>query len=577
MGRYWWAAAGAFLSLLVVNAANLITPQLLLRLIDQGIVQMNTAIIWQVAGGLVAIALGRGLFTFLQGYLSEYASQGVAYEVRNVLFTRLQNLSFSYHDRAQTGKLMTRMTSDVELVRTFTGMGLLQLLGAVIMFVGTLVILLSMNWLLTIIFLALIPLVGILFFFFIRTMMPLSKVVQQALGELNTVLQENLAGIRIVKAFAREEYETRRFAEKNTTLYEQGLKLVKTFSTFFPLVFFIANLGVLAVVIVGGNQVIGGQLTPGELVAFVSYQAYLLMPVVMLGFVASMLSRAEASAERIFEVIDADSEIKDPIDAVPLPPVKGAVRFDEVSFRYVGADGDVIQNISFEAHPGQTVAILGVTGSGKSSIINLIPRFYDVTHGNVTIDGYDVRAVALDSLRSQIGIVLQETTLFSGTIRENIAYGRPDATLEEVVQAAQAAQIHDEILLLPDGYETPVGERGVGLSGGQKQRIAIARALLVDPPILIMDDSTSSVDSQTEFRIQQALDKLRSGRTTFVIAQRISTVRDADLILILDQGGLAAQGQHEELMQTSELYAEILETQFGDRAELVQVVEEVTK
>jgi ATP-binding cassette subfamily B protein len=577
MGRYRLAAFGAFISLVVVNAANLITPQLLLRLIDQGIVQMNMEVIWQVAGLLVVIALGRGLFNFMQGYLSEYTSQGVAYEMRNAVFARLQNLSFSYHDRSQTGKLMTRMTSDVELVRTFTGNGLLQLLGAVIMFVGTLVILLTMNPLLTLIFLALIPLVGVLFFFFIRTMMPLSKVVQQALGELNTVLQENLAGIRIVKAFAREEYETRRFAEKNASLYEQGLKLLKTFSTYFPLVFLIANLGILAVVMVGGNQVLGGQLTPGELVAFVSYQGFLLMPVVMLGFVASMLSRAEASAERVFEVLDADSDIKDMPGAVDLPPVKGAVRFDQVGFRYIGADSDVIHGISFEAQPGQTVAILGGTGSGKSSIINLIPRFYDVTQGKITIDGHDIRRVTLDSLRSQIGIVLQETTLFSGTIRDNIAYGRPTATLEEVIQAAQVAQIDGEISALPDGYDTQVGERGVGLSGGQKQRIAIARALLVDPPILIMDDSTSSVDSQTEFRIQQALDKLRKGRTTFVIAQRISTVRDADLIIILDQGRLAAQGRHEELMQTSELYTEILESQFGDRAELVRAYEEMTK
>jgi ATP-binding cassette subfamily B protein len=577
MGRYRLAAFGAFISLVVVNAANLITPQLLLRLIDQGIVQMNMEVIWQVAGLLVVIALGRGLFNFMQGYLSEYTSQGVAYEMRNAVFARLQNLSFSYHDRSQTGKLMTRMTSDVELVRTFTGNGLLQLLGAVIMFVGTLIILLTMNPLLTLIFLALIPLVGVLFFFFIRTMMPLSKVVQQALGELNTVLQENLAGIRIVKAFAREEYETRRFAEKNASLYEQGLKLLKTFSTYFPLVFLIANLGILAVVMVGGNQVLGGQLTPGELVAFVSYQGFLLMPVVMLGFVASMLSRAEASAERVFEVLDADSDIKDLPGAVDLPPVKGAVRFDQVGFRYIGADSDVIQGISFEAQPGQTVAILGGTGSGKSSIINLIPRFYDVTQGKITIDGHDIRRVTLDSLRSQIGIVLQETTLFSGTIRDNIAYGRPTATLEEVIQAAQVAQIDGEISALPDGYDTQVGERGVGLSGGQKQRIAIARALLVDPPILIMDDSTSSVDSQTEFRIQQALDKLRKGRTTFVIAQRISTVRDADLIIILDQGRLAAQGRHEELMQTSELYTEILESQFGDRAELVRAYEEMTK
>jgi ATP-binding cassette subfamily B protein len=574
LGHYWPSAAGALASLLLVNAANLVTPQLLRALIDQGIQRLDLGVVWLIAAGLVGVAVVRGIFNFLQGYWSEATSQGVAYDLRNAIFEKLQHLSFSYHDRAQTGKLMTRMTSDVELVRMFVGSGLLQLLSAVILLIGTIVIMFAMNWRLATIIVALIPGILIILFLFIGRVMPLAKIVQQNLGTLNTILQENLAGMRVVKAFAREAYELERYDRQNQELLEANLSLVKVFTTFFPVIFFIANLGVLGVVWVGGLQVIEQQLTLGELVAFTGYLGFLLMPMFMLGMIGSMYSRAEASAQRIFEVIDAQSDVQDAPGARALPPVQGRVSFEQVSFRYVGSEESVLSGVSFTAAPGQTVAILGKTGSGKSTIINLIPRFYDVTAGQVTIDGHDVRAVTLNSLRSQIGIVLQETTLFQGSVRENIAYGRPEATLEEVTAAAEAAQAHEFILDLPQGYDTPVGERGVGLSGGQKQRIAIARALLVDPRILILDDSTSSVDAETEYKIQQALQLLMEGRTSFIIAQRISTVRNADLILLLDDQRLAAQGTHDELLRSSELYAEILATQFGDQAELAAVVAE---
>jgi ATP-binding cassette subfamily B protein len=578
--NYWPAALGALASLLLVNAANLATPQLLRLLIDRGIQGLELQLVWLIAAGLVGVALVRGVFNFLQGYWSEVTSQGVAFELRNAIFEKLQHLSFSYHDRAQTGKLMTRMTSDVELVRMFVGNGLVQLASAVVMLLGTVVILFSMNWLLAAIVVALIPAILVVLFLFISRVMPLSKVVQQRLGALNSVLQENLAGLRVVKAFAREPYELDRYARQNRSLLEANLELIRAFTTFFPVVFFLANLGVVGVVWAGGLQVIGGSLTLGELVAFTGYLGFLLMPMFMVGMIGSMLSRAEASAQRIFEVIDAQSDVQESPQAFLLPPVRGRVVFEDVSFRYIGSGDEILKEISFTAEPGQVVAILGKTGSGKSTIINLIPRFYDVSAGRVCIDGYDVRDVTLSSLRSQIGIVLQETTLFQGTIRENIAYGRPEASLDEVIAAARAAQAHEFILDLPQGYDTLVGERGVGLSGGQKQRIAIARALLVDPRILILDDSTSSVDAETEHKIQQALQRLMESRTSFVIAQRISTVRDADQILILDggqaggAGRLVACGTHEQLLRTSELYAEILETQFGDHAELVAVVEE---
>lgn len=552
---------GAFISLLLVNAANLITPQLLRALIDQGIIALDLRAIGLVTGGLIVVAVVRGLFSFLQGYWSEVASQGVAYDLRNVIYEHLQRLSFSYHDRAQTGKLMTRMTSDVEQVRMFVGQGIIQTVSALIMLVGTLVILFSMNWVLTLLILAVVP--GILFSLlqFVRKVMPVALSVQRKLADLNAVLQENLAGMRVVKAFAREAHEESRYQRENQELFEENIHLIRLFTTYFPVVFFFGNLGTLAVIWAGGLQVMGQRLTLGELVAFVSYQGFLLMPIFMIGMIAGMYSRARASAERVFEVIDAQSEVLERPGAIPLRRVEGRVSFEDVHFRYPGGENDVLQGLSFSVRPGEKVAILGATGAGKSTIVNLIPRFYDVTSGRVLIDGFDVRDVTIDSLRSQIGIVLQETTLFSGTIRDNIAYGRPDAGDEEIRAAARAAQMHDFIQSLEAGYDSRIGERGVGLSGGQRQRLAIARAMLVDPRILLMDDSTSAVDSHTEHEIQQALVDLMGDRTTFIIAQRISSVRDADLILVIEDGTVAASGTHEELSHASERYVEILTTQ----------------
>lgn len=573
LSNYWAVTLGGGMALLLVNLANLVTPQLLRMLIDEGITALNMARVWWVAAALVGVAVVRGVFNFLQAYWSEVASQGVAFDMRNVIFEKLQNLSFSYHDRSQTGKLMTRMTSDVELVRQFVGRGALMMASALLMLLGTIVIMFLMNWKLALIVFLVIPIILGFFSMFIRKIMPISSQVQKELGKLNTILQENLAGMRVVKAFAREDYESARYEEQNRFLLSENLNLVKLFSSAFPMIFFIANLGMVAVVWFGGLEVIGLRLSLGELVAFTGYLGIMLMPIFQMGMIGAMLSRAEASAERIFEVMDAKSEVEDHPGAQELPPLAGRVAFEQVGFRYVGGQDDVIQDVTFTAEPGQTVAILGQTGAGKSSIINLIPRFYDVTSGHVFIDGHDVRDVTLDSLRQQIGIVLQETSLFSGSIRENIAYGRPDAEMDTIIAAAKSAQAAEFIDELPDGYDTLVGERGVGLSGGQKQRIAIARALLVDPKILIMDDSTSSVDAETEYKIQQALEELMQDRTSFVIAQRISTVRSADKILLLADGKLSAQGTHQELLQSSELYIEILETQFSGDDENVAAEE----
>ncbi|GAB4535606.1 MAG: ABC transporter ATP-binding protein [Anaerolineae bacterium] len=563
---YWLTALGAILSLLLVTAGNLAIPQLIRWVIDQGITPAHLPTIVWGALGLVVVAVIRGVFNFSQGYWSEKASQNVAFDVRNDLFDKIQSLSFSYHDRAQTGQLMTRLTSDVEMVRQFTGMGLFQFINALAMLLGSATFLLVMNWQLALVALATIPLMLLLIGRFISSVRPLFEQVQARLGALNTVLQENLAGVRVVKAFARESFEAGRFRAANRAYLDTNLATVRAFAGNFPLIFFIFNLGTLGIVWVGGGLVISERLTLGELTAFITYLNFMVFPMMMLGMLSAMIARAGASARRIFEILDAQSEVTDQPGAVPLPPIKGRVAFEEVSFRYLGGERDTLSNVSFVVEPGQTVAILGATGSGKSTIINLIPRFYDVSSGRVTVDGYDVRQVTLDSLRSQIGIVLQETTLFSGTIRDNIAYGRPEADDEEIIEAARAAQAHAFIMEMPDGYQTRVGGRGVGLSGGQRQRIAIARALLIDPRILILDDSTSSVDAETEYQIQQALERLMVGRTSFVIAQRISTVRNADLILVLDKGRLVAQGTHQQLLAESPLYADILYSQLREDA-----------
>ncbi|MCB0076489.1 MAG: ABC transporter ATP-binding protein [Anaerolineales bacterium] len=557
-------AVGALLSLLAVTAANLYSPQLIRQLIDNGISVNSWRGIWMATLGLLLVAVARGLFNFLQGFWSEKSSQNVAYELRNAVYHRLATISFSYHDQHQTGQLLTRLTSDVEAVRLFYGQGLLQFLSAVITLIGSAVILFVTDWRLALASLVTIPLIGVVFGLLFGRLLPRFRAVQQRIGALNTVLQENIAGVRVVKAFAAEPHEQQRYRAANERIYDEYLVVVRLFSAGFPLVFFLANLGTLIVIWYGGNRVISGQLTLGTLIAFNTYLAFLLMPVFQLGFISQILSRASASADRLFELLDAESEVHDRPNATPLPTIEGHVAFDDVHFRYRGGTEDVLRGISFEAAPGQMVAVLGATGSGKSTIINLIPRFYDVTGGAVRIDGVDVRDATVASLRRQIGIVLQEATLVSGTIRDNIAFGVPEASDARIEAVARAAQAHDFIMAQPDGYATRVGERGVGLSGGQRQRIAIARALLVDPHILIFDDSTSAVDAETEYQIQQALDHLLAGRTAFVIAQRISTVRHADLILVLDNGAIVARGTHDELMESSPLYAEILGSQLID-------------
>lgn len=560
---YRFIAFGAFCCLLLLTATNAITPQLFRWGIDQGIAQENQEIILYSAGLMVLVAIGRGLFNFGQSFWAEAASQGVAYDLRNKIFTKIQNLSFSFHDQAQTSQLLTRITSDIEQIRTFVGTSLIQVVGAVVTLVTISIILIIMNWQLALITLAMVPLAGLLMARFLITTQTLFSQVQEQLGDLNAVLQENLQGVRVVKAFVREPAERERYTKLNNGLIDVNMQTIDGIRNVFPYIFLLSNMITLAVVGYGGAQVIGKTFTIGELVAFNSYLLFILQPIFLIGFAAPVIAQAAASAERVYEVVDAEIEIRDRPHAVPFEKCGGRITFENVHFRYPGATTEALKGISFETKPKELIAILGMTGSGKSTIMNLIPRFYDVTAGGVRIDGRDVRDLTLESLRSHIGIVFQETTLFSGTIRDNIAYAKPNASLEEVIEVAKTAQMHDFISNLPAGYETIVGERGVGLSGGQKQRIAIARTLLTDYRILILDDSTSAVDAQTAAQIQDALDHLMRLHTctAFVIAQRISTVRNADRILLIDKGHLVACGTHEELMQNSPLYGAILESQ----------------
>ena len=527
---------------------------------------------------IVVFAAIRGLFSFVQTFNSEKLSQSTAFSFRNSLFAKLQRLSFSYYDQNQTGQLMIRATDDIEKVRLFIAQGLLLAVQAILLLVATLVILFATNWQLTLVVLPILPIALLIFMVFAAKAQPLFMGVQQRLSRLNTVLQENLAGIKVVKAYHRESYEQKRFDDSAESLLEQQLKVAKTFSFLFPIIFLIMQFGQAAILYFGGREIINGTLSLGDYQAFSLYVIYVFFPLGQLGMIISMMAQASASANRVYEILDARNDIESKPGALPMPPIQGRVEFDHVTFRYFNSGAPALEDVNFSIEPGMTVALLGGTGSGKTSIINLIPRFYDATEGSIRIDGHDVRDVTLDSLRTQIGIVLQETNLFSGSIRDNIAFGRPDASDEEVIAAATMAAAHDFITGFPDGYDTKVGERGTTLSGGQKQRIAIARALLLDPRVLILDDSTSSVDLLTEATIQAALDKLMHGRTSFVIAQRITTVLNADLILVLDKGKLVASGKHADLLENEPLYAEIYYSQLvEDAAQLATSAEPVTE
>jgi ATP-binding cassette subfamily B multidrug efflux pump len=550
-----------YVALFAALGIQLTIPAVLGRAIDDGVVARDESFLVKAALLIVGLTVLQGIFTFIRSYLVQALSEKVGYDLRNELYAHLETMPFSFYDRSQTGQLMSRATDDINNIRAMLVMAMRPLVLAIGTFAIVTVILFRADALLAAVALAPMP---FLLWYSVRygvALRPMFTKVQQQFGVMTSALQENVSGSRVVRAFAQEQAENERFEAELQELFERNLQASRRWSFAYPLTLFLSGLGMGAVLWLGGHQVISGSMSIGTLVAFNRYMSLLNEPVRWLGLVVNRIARAIASGERIFDTLDTRPSIVAKPDAIALDPMRGEVRFDDVSFAFAGTRKDALRGVSFTAEPGTVTALVGPTGSGKTTIVNLIPRFYDVTAGRVSIDGHDVRDLTLESLRSQIGIVLQETFLFSISIRENIAYGRPDATLDDVIAAAKAAKAHDFISAMPEGYETEVGERGVTLSGGQKQRIAIARALLLDPRILILDDATASVDTETEHEIQQALRTLMAGRTSFVIAQRVSTVQEADQILVLRDGQIEERGTHIELVQRAGFYRELYDLQ----------------
>lgn len=555
-----WAILGpAFMSLEV--AADLMQPRLLQRIIDMGITRSDFTLVQHT--GLLMFLLA--LFGVFAGgactVFATLAAQNFGADVRSALFAKVQSLSFGNLDQLESGALITRLTNDVNQVQEVVLLLLRVMVRVPLLLIGSLILAVITSPRLSLVFVPLIPFVIVVLVWIIQKTYPLFALVQRRLDTLNTIVQENLSGVRVVKAFAREDYENTRFGAANTQLTDNNITAARLGALTMPLMMMALNAGIVATLWLGGVRVIGGDMEVGRIIAFVNYLTQTLMSLMMVSMLIVRLSRAEASGVRIGEILNTQIKIEPKQGAQRPDTIRGKVAFENVSFFYEGEGDPALKDISFVAEPSQTIAIVGATGSGKSTLVSLIPRFYDVTKGRVTLDGIDVRDWDEHALREVVGVALQETVLFSGTIRDTIRYGRPNASDEEVRAAANMAQAQEFIERLPDGYDTRVEARGVNLSGGQKQRLAIARALLLQPQVLIFDDSTSAVDVATEARIRYALSQASTHQTRFIVAQRVSAIRDADLILVLDDGCLVAQGTHEDLLTSSPVYREIYESQ----------------
>jgi ATP-binding cassette subfamily B multidrug efflux pump len=563
---YWRRALGALVLLTSLVFVDLAIPMLIRRIIDQGIEQQDQQVVIQTALLMLSISAVSTLVAVGNNSLSVQVGESVARDLREALFLKIQSFSFGDLDRRDTGQLMVRLTSDSSAVQRLTQVSLRIGTRAPLLMIGSLILMVNTSRSLALTMVPLLLVTSTIIVFFVFRMEPLFRSAQQKLDRLNTVLQENAAAASLVKAFVRADFESQRFEEANEAFTDRSIRVLEFMSSMSPVLMVCVNIGMVIVIWAGGMQAIAGELSIGQIVAFTNYLLTTMTPLIMMTMLSNVWAGGMASAKRVNEVLEIIPEVQDTADARVLPEASpGRVVFDNVSFHYNGLGNEaVLDGVSVVAEAGQTVAILGATGAGKSTLVNLVPRFYDVTAGRVSIDGIDVRQTQGDSLLARVGVVPQETILFSGTVRENIRYGSPGASDEEVVAAARAAQAHDFILGLPLGYDSHVEERGANLSGGQKQRIAIARALLIHPQILILDDSTSSVDVETETKIQDALEEQDPGRTTLVVAQRISTVLRADKIIVIDRGRVVAQGTHRELLRSSPIYQEIYESQLGD-------------
>ena len=564
--------AFAYVAMLLSTGLNLFVPTVIAWAIDFGLDQGDATYLFLAGGIIMAIALVRGFLGFGQRYYGEWLTHRVAYDLRNEFYNAVQYQPFAFHDQSHTGDLMSRATGDIAESERFVGIGLMDLLATLLLLVGVVAAMLLQSVPLALLALIPLPILLVTTLRFGLTIEPMFKSIQEQMGVLSTVMQESLTGIRVVKAFAREPHELDKFDRENNEWFARREGVIKKWGNNWPFMTFLITMSIFLLLLFGGPAALDGRITVGALFAMISYVLMLNAPVQRLGFLVNLAATAGASAQRILEIVDLPGEVVDRPDALALPAVRGEVAFEHVAFAYRDRL-NILADIDFHAMPGERIALIGPTGSGKSTITNLIPRFYDVSGGRVLVDGHDVRDLQLKSLRRHIGIVMQEPFLFSQTVAENIAYGRPEASRDDVIAAAQAAHAHEFILELNDGYETRVGERGVTLSGGQKQRIAIARALLADPRILILDDSTSSVDTETEHLIQEALAELMKGRTTFVIAQRLLTLKHADCILVLNDGCIAERGDHETLLAADGLYRQIYDLQLKDQEEFVALQE----
>lgn len=562
--KYWFMLVLAFLCQIFGTAFGILIP----RVLGQGIDDVlrlsqetgSTQPIIIAAVMVVAAGALRGIAMYGNRYFSEVVSQKVSYNIRNALYNRLQRLSFQFHDQNQTGQLMSRATVDVEATRMFFSMGLLGMFQVLLMFFGVVGMILAINWQLALITIAFVVPVALLAVTFGSRIRPIWLKVQQMLGFMSTTLEESLAGIGVVKAFSRQKEESRKFDIQANALYDDQMHAVRMMALAMPTMVFLVGIPTAVILWYGGGQVANGTMTVGQVTQFVLYLGLLMMPIRQLGMMVNLYSRTVSAGQRILEILDTESKVKEKPDAIDVGKAKGRVMFENVSFSYDNIS-PALNNVSFDVQPGQLVALLGGSGSGKSTVANLLARFYDVTSGSISLDGVDIRDIKFSSLRKNVVTAQQDVFLFSSTIKENIAYGDVDASMDRIVEVAKAAQLHDFIQALPEGYDTWVGERGDTLSGGEKQRLSIARTLLVNPSVLILDDSTASVDSETERLIRQALNTLIQGRTTFIITHRLPLIKNADIILMFQDGELVQQGTHEELFAQKGVYREVYESQ----------------
>jgi ATP-binding cassette subfamily B protein len=572
---YIWQILATLLMLLILTALSLIVPRIIRSVIDEGLAQGEMTFILRSALLLLGLGLFSALLNLGNRYWSEWIAARVGYDLRNRMYDHIQYLPFTYHDHAQSGQLISRCIEDVRSIERFAGGAVADLIRFILLSVGIVTIMILDNSRLALI--ALLPILPLILMTssFGTKIGKLFFAVDNAVGDVSNRLQENVVGVQVVRAFAREPYETRRFETANKQVFQTWVHVIDEWSKIMPTTHWLTTVSVILILWFGGQMVMDGRLTIGAIVAFNAYILMLAEPAQQLTALVNAGGEAAAGAQRVFEVLDTKPAIQSPPEAIRRESLRGEVEFREVALKYQDERAHSLSDINLRVEPNQVVALIGPTGSGKTSLVNLIPRFYDVSDGRVLVDGMDVREMDLVTLRRQIGIVLQTSLLFSDTIKANIAYGRPEATMEEVIEASKAAQAHEFIDGFTNGYDTIVGERGVTLSGGQRQRVAIARALLMDPRILILDDSTSSVDTQTERLIQAALDTLMEGRTTFVIAHRLSTVRRADVILVMDDGRILERGTHEELLRGGGLYKEIHDLQLVDHAKFSEEMEEL--